>query len=100
MDDVEHKVFLTRIALEQFMLTLAYDISEEILRIFCFLAKRQRAGAVQDASRISRNHRVTRSVLECGGPPPLFPETYQTAPRLIETAIIGTNFLFFIRVNR
>ena len=23
-----------------------------------------------------RNHRVTRSVLECGGPPPLFPQTY------------------------
>src|ERR1039458_7457332 len=52
-----------------------------------FIAKRQRAGAVQDASRISRNHRVARSVLECGGPPPLFPETYQTMPTLTGTAL-------------
>ena len=94
-------IFVFRM-LEQFMLTLAHNISAEILRIFCFLAKRQppsrrsgamarraggRARAVQDTSRISRNHLVTHSVLECGGPPPLFPETYQTAPMLIGTAI-------------
>ena len=37
--------------------------------------------------RVFRNHRITRSVLECGGPPPLFPEAYHTVPRLIGTAI-------------
>jgi hypothetical protein len=25
------------------------------------------------------NHRVARSVLECGGPPPLFPTAFQTS---------------------
>src|ERR1035437_4136405 len=34
-----------------------------------------------------RNHRVARSVLDCGGPPPLFPEAYQTVPMLTGTAI-------------
>src|SRR5450759_5756068 len=33
-----------------------------------------------------RNHRVARSVLDCGGPPPLFPETYQTVPMLTGNA--------------
>ena len=60
----------------------------EISQTFGVLSKRQRAGAVQDASRISRNHRVARSVLECGGPPPLFPEAYQTVPTLTGTAYI------------
>src|ERR1035437_7003268 len=35
-----------------------------------------------------RNHRVARSVLDCGGPPPLFPEAYQTVPMLTATAIV------------
>ncbi len=34
-----------------------------------------------------RNHRVARSVLDCGGPPPLFPEACQTVPMLTGTAI-------------
>src|ERR1035437_8863764 len=34
-----------------------------------------------------RNHRVARSVLGCGGPPPLFPEAYQTVTMLTGTAI-------------
>ena len=36
-----------------------------------------------------RNHRVTRSVLECGGPPPLFPEEYQTVPMLTGTTMVS-----------
>ena len=35
--------------------------------------KRQRAGAVQDASRILGSIVPRASVLDCGGPPPLFP---------------------------
>jgi hypothetical protein len=27
-----------------------------------------------------RNHHVAHSVLDCGGPPPLFPGAYQTVP--------------------
>src|ERR1035437_2405798 len=38
-----------------------------------------------------RNHRIARSVLDCGGPPPLFPWAYQTVPMLTETAIARTN---------
>jgi REP-associated tyrosine transposase len=34
--------------------------------------KRQRTGAVQDAARRSWRHRRRASVLDCGGPPPLF----------------------------
>ncbi len=34
-----------------------------------------------------RNHHVAHSVLDCGGPPPLFPEAYQTMPGLTGTAI-------------
>src|SRR5450759_2034995 len=33
-----------------------------------------------------RNHRVARSVLDCGGPPPLFPEAHPTVLMLIGTA--------------
>jgi len=33
-----------------------------------------------------RNHCDAHSVLECGGPPPLFPELYQTVPMLTGTA--------------
>jgi hypothetical protein len=35
-----------------------------------------------------RNHRVARSVVDCGGPPPLFPETYPTVPMLTGTALM------------
>ena len=34
-----------------------------------------------------KHHRTTHRVLECGGPPPLFPEAYQTVPMLTGTAI-------------
>ena len=34
-----------------------------------------------------KDHRVTHSVLDCGGPPPLFPTAYQTEPMLTGTAI-------------
>jgi hypothetical protein len=33
------------------------------------------------------NRRIAHSVLECGGPPPLFPEANQTVPMLTGTAI-------------
>ena len=36
--------------------------------------KRQRTGALQDASRISDAVVPRASVLDCGGPPPLFPD--------------------------
>ena len=36
-----------------------------------------------------RNHRVARSVMDCGGPPPLSPEACQTVPRLTGTAILA-----------
>jgi hypothetical protein len=36
--------------------------------------KRQRAGAVQDAARAAYITAERASVLDCGGPPPLFPE--------------------------
>ena len=36
------------------------------------IAKRQRAGAVQDAGALLDASRMARSVLDCGGPPPLF----------------------------
>ena len=62
-------------------------VHAEISRTFHFLAKRQRTGALQDASRISGIIGVARSVLDCGGPPPLFPEAYQTVPMLSGTAI-------------
>jgi len=39
----------------------------------CLLPKRRRAGALQDASRDSPAAQFRASVLECGGPPPLFP---------------------------
>jgi len=41
------------------------------------LPKRQRAGALHNASRGPRTADKRASVLECGGPPPLFPR----APR-------------------
>src|SRR5665647_857316 len=34
-----------------------------------------------------KNHGVARSVLDCGGPPPLFPAAGQTVPMLTQTAI-------------
>jgi hypothetical protein len=38
--------------------------------------KRQRAGALQDASRNSQVAGIRASVLDCGGPPPLSPERF------------------------
>jgi hypothetical protein len=34
-----------------------------------------------------KNHRFAHSVLDCGGPPPLFPQANQTVPRSNVTAI-------------
>ena len=34
--------------------------------------KRQRTGAVQNASRIPSDFKMRASVLDCGGPPPLW----------------------------
>src|SRR5688500_17612932 len=42
-------------------------------RSLMLVRKRRRGGALPDASRES-TRRVTRSVLECGGPPPLWNE--------------------------
>jgi hypothetical protein len=41
-----------------------------------------------------RNHRFTRSGLDCGGPPPLFPEAYKTVPMLIHRKSSGSSGAF------
>jgi hypothetical protein len=39
-------------------------------------------GALQDATALTDGSRTARSVLECGGPPPLFPRAKnQTSPQ-------------------
>ena len=40
------------------------------------------------------NHRVAPGVLDCGGPPPLFPEAYQTVLMLTGTAMDALNLEF------
>ena len=43
----------------------------------CPVPKRQRAGALHDASRHSGAIGIRASVLDCGGPPPLFPRRHR-----------------------
>ena len=44
----------------------------------CRVPKRQRTGALQNASRHSPAAGIRASVLDCGGPPPLFPASNGT----------------------
>src|ERR1035437_8463665 len=96
---------LQKSPLWQFILTLAHKSS------WGNLEDNSSAGKVPGDWRTPRrfayfrNHRVARSVLDCGGPPPLFPEACQTVPMLTGTAIVKLhrscwlNGSFFLETN-
>jgi len=70
----------------QFIWLLAHGNSRGNLALFGFHAKCRKAGALQRPAHPPAFHR-TPWVLDCGRPPPLFPEASQTVSMLTETAI-------------
>jgi hypothetical protein len=82
----------------QFMLSLAHKSSCGNLADISSAGKAPEDWRTPRRFAYFRNHRVARSVLDFrlrqtsarrgGGSPPLFPEAYQTVPRLTGTAIV------------
>jgi hypothetical protein len=79
--------------LEQFKLSLAHKCSCGNLADLSSAGKAPEDWRTPRRFAYFRNHRVARSVLDCGGPPPLLPEAYQTVPMLTGTAICWRFFV-------
>ena len=64
----------------QFILSLAHESSCENFADTLFSCKAPEDWRTPGRFADFWDHRVAHSVLDCGGPPPLFPEAYQTVP--------------------
>src|ERR1700690_4107853 len=78
----------TVVFISQSILSLAHKSSCGNLADILFAGKAPEDWRTPGRFAYFKNHRVTRSVLDYGGPPPLFPEPNQIVPMVTATLAV------------